>query len=157
MSRILYDGTLFADYFQFFLCDENNSQLPEDYSEENIRQRLIMAPHGAIVCAARNADVDVLIEWHDERPAPELVDFDHVVEAGFFTESGRLMLAGLTDYTETSARVHVPMGPIGLRVGMSGFETIDQTELEGQDRYLLQLWPAKEIAGVQVLKAWSGL
>ena len=62
MSRILYDGTLFADYFQFFLCDENNSQLPEDYSEESIRQRLIMAPHAAIVHAARNADVDVLVE-----------------------------------------------------------------------------------------------
>jgi len=157
MSRILYDGTLFADYFQFFVCDENNSQLPEDYSEENIRQRLIMAPHGAIVYAARNADLDVLVEWHDERPAPELADFDHVVETGFFTESGRLMLAGLTDYTETSARLQVPMGAIGLRVSMCGFETIDQAGLEGQDRYLLQLWPAKEIAGVQVLKAWSGL
>lgn len=157
MSRILYDGTLFADYFQFFLCDENNSQLPEDYSEESIRQRLIMAPHAAIVHAARNADVDVLVEWHDERPALELAAFDHVVEAGFSTDSGRLMLAGLMDYTETSARLQVPVGPVGLRVSMSGFETIDQTGLEGQDRYLLQLWPAKEIAGVQVLKAWPGL
>lgn len=157
MSRILYDGTLFADYFQFFLCDENNSQLPEDYSEESIRQRLIMAPQAAIVHAARNADVDVLVEWHDERPAPELAAFDHVVEAGFFTDSGRLMLAGLMDYTETSDRLQVPVGPVGLRVSMSGFETIDQTGLEGQDRYLLQLWPAKEIVGVQVLKAWPGL
>jgi hypothetical protein len=154
MFQILYEGNLFADYFQIYLCDENHFDLPEVFTDEHIARRLIAGPREVVVFTARNMHVPVRVEWHHQRPAPDLDAYQHVVEAGFACPSGRLVLAGLTDYVATSPRLAVKAGLLGVRANMSGLDTLRENGLEGDDRYLVQLWPGAQSDAVRVLKAW---
>jgi nucleoside-diphosphate-sugar epimerase len=154
MFQILYEGNLFADYFQIYLCDENHSDLPEAFTDEDIARRLVAGPQEVVVFTARNMHVPVRVEWHPQRPAPNLDGYQHVVEAGFACPSGRLVLAGLTDYIPSSPRLAVKTGVLGVRANMSGLDTLRENGLDGDDRYLVQLWPGTHPDAARVLKAW---
>ena len=154
MFQILHQGDLFADYFQIYLRDEGHPDLPDDYTDETIARHLIAGPHAIIVHTARNMSVPVCVEWHHQRPLPDLDTYQHVVEAGFDCPSGQLVLAGLTDDESTSPRLAVKAGPLGVRANLSGLDTLSEDGLEGSDRYLVQLWPGAEPEDVRVLKAW---
>ncbi len=154
MFQILYQGNLFADYFQIYLRDEDHPDLPDDYTNETIARHLMAGPHAIIVHTARNMFVPLCVEWHHQRPAPDLDTYQHVVEAGFDCPSGQLLLAGLTDSESTSPRLAVKAGPLGVRVNLSGLDTLSEDGLEGDDHYLVQLWPGAEPGGVRVLKTW---
>ncbi|GLK56696.1 hypothetical protein JOD31_002729 [Methylopila capsulata] len=151
--RTLYEGEIFADYFQIYLRDEDHAELPEDYSDESIARRVVAGAHGIVVHTARNMSVPVRVEWLDQRPAPDIDAFDHVADAGFSSPTGRLVLAGMTDDEATAPRLAVPAGPIGLRVSFSGLDTLSDDGLDGADRYLVQLWPESECPPLLVLKA----
>ena len=153
--RILYQGDIFADYFQIYLRDEAHSELPDDYTEESIARRLMVGPHGIIVHTARNMSVPVCVEWHDNRPNPDLDAFQHVAEARFGCSTGQIILAGLTDDERTSPRLAVKAGTLGVRVNFSGLDTLSENGLEGNDRYLVQLWPDAKPESLHVLKAWQ--
>lgn len=159
MFRILYQGDLFADYHQLVLHDEAHDQLPDEFTEAMIDDRLVVGPHGAVVFTARDMTVPVCVEWHRAYPEPDLVAFEHVVEAGFACPTGRLVIAGLMDRGTDAARLAVPPGGIGLQACFSGLDTLDETGLEGDDRYLLRLWQAPATtagpaAAVRVPKRW---
>lgn len=152
--RILYQGNIFADYFQLYLRDEANSELPDEYTEESIARRLIAGPNAIVVYTARNMSVPVCVEWHDQRPMCDLGTFQHVVDAGFSCPTGQLVLAGMTDEESTSPRLAVKAGPLGVRVSLSGLDTLSEDGLDGEDQYLVQLWPESELPSLHVLKAW---
>ncbi|MDK4705855.1 MULTISPECIES: hypothetical protein [unclassified Rhizobium] len=147
MFKILYQGDLFADYFQIYLRDEAHPDLPEDYTEEVIARRLAVGPNAIILHTARNTAVPVQIEWHDQRPATDLDIYQHVAEATLDCPSGQLVLAGLTDYEPDAPRLAVKAGLLGIRVCMSGIDTLSEDGLHGDDRYLVQLWPEPETNG----------
>lgn len=98
--------------------------------------------------------VPVRIEWHDKRPALDLDAYQHIVEAHFDCPCGQLVLAGLTDYDPTAPRFSVRAGPLGVRASFSGLDTLSEDGLEGDDRYVVQLWPGAEPQDMRVLKAW---
>ncbi|MEZ2223031.1 hypothetical protein [Rhizobium sp. RCC_161_2] len=154
MSKILYQGDLFADYFQIYLRDEAHPDLPDDYTDEVIARRLSAGPHAIILHTVRNMTVPVCVEWHDRRPATSLDAYQHVAESGFHCPSGQLVLAGLTDYGPTAPRLAVKAGALGVRVNMSGLDTLSEDELDGDDHYLVQLWPEAEPNDVRLLKSW---
>jgi hypothetical protein len=153
--KIIYEGNLFADYFQIYLHDEAHSDLPNDYTEDTISRRLMAGPHAVILHTARNMFVPIRIEWHDQRPIPDLDAYQHVVETHFACPSGRLVVAGLMDYEPSATRLPVKKGPLGIRASFSGLDTLSWNGLEGDDRYTIQLWPGDEPPSVNVLKAWS--
>lgn len=154
-SGPLFNGELLADYFQIYVRDRANADLPATYSEEAISARLVVGPHAAVVHTARNMTVPVIVEWHDVRPRLEIERYQHVVEGGINCPSGVLVLAGMTDYEPTAQRLSVKAGPLGIRVNMSGLDTISEDGLDGRDRYLIQLWPGQELSGPLVLKSWA--
>lgn len=153
--RILYQGDIFADYFQIYLRDEAHSELPDDYTEENIARHLMVGPTGIIVHTARNMSVPIRVEWHDQRPTFDFDTFQHVVDAGFSCPTGQLVLAGMTDDVETSPRLSVKAGPLGVRLSLSGLDTLSDNGLDGNDQYLVQLWPESKTSILHVLKAWQ--
>ncbi len=114
----------------------------------------MIGPHAAIVHTARNMIVPVSVEWHDARPQPDVERYQHVAEASFDCPSGILIVAGLTDYEPSASRLAVEPGRLGVRANMSGLDTISEDGVEGNDRYLLQLWPSPQPLGLQVLKSW---
>lgn len=155
-SKVLYQGNLFADYFQISLRDEANPDLPDDYTDQAIACRLVAGPHAVILHTERNMTVPIRVEWHDQRPTPDLDAYQHVVEARFDCPSGQLVLAGLTDYDPAASRLSARVGPLGVRASLSGLDTLSEDGLEGEDEYVIQLWPGTEPEGVRVLKAWRG-
>lgn len=154
--KVLYQGNLFADYFQIYLRDEAHPDLREDYTDQTIARRLAAGAYAIILHTVRNTTVPVRVEWHDHRPAPDLDAYQHVVEADFDCPSGQLVLAGLTDYDPTAPRFAVKAGPVGIRANLSGLNTLSEDGLEGDDHYLMQLWPGADPQAVRVLKAWPG-
>ncbi|WP_338665817.1 hypothetical protein VQH23_11685 [Pararoseomonas sp. SCSIO 73927] len=152
--RVLYQGSLLADYFQVYLRDEAHPDLPDDYTDEAIAHRLLAGPHAVILHTARNMTVPIRVEWHGGRPTVDHDAYQHIVEARFDCPSGQLVLAGLTDYGPSAPRFPVRAGPLGVRAGFSGLDTLSADGLEGSDRYVVQLWPGPEPDGVRVLKSW---
>lgn len=155
MDSPLYDGDIFADYFQIYLRDEAHPDLPDDYSDEVMAHRLMVGPHGIVMHTARNMQVPVRVEWTEQRPDVDFDTFQHVVEAGFMCPTGQLILAGMTDEEATAPRLSVDAGPLGVRLSALGLDTLSEDGLEGHDRYLLQLWPAAETGTLRVLKGWQ--
>ena len=154
MFQILHQGNFFADYFQIYLRDADHLDLPDDYTDETIGRHLMVGPHAIILHTARNMIVPVCVEWHQQRPLPDLDAYHHVVEASFDCPSGHLVLAGLTDNEMDSPRLGVKAGLLGVRANLSGLDTLSDNGLDGGDHYLVQLWPGSEPGDVQVLKSW---
>ncbi|WP_337268763.1 hypothetical protein [Oryzifoliimicrobium ureilyticus] len=150
----LYQGELFADYFQIYLRDSGHPQLPEDYSDEVLARRLMAGPYSIILHTARNMKVPLRVEWHNHKPALNFAAFQHVAEASFACPSGELVLAGMTDAEEAAPHLAVRAGGIGVRANFSGLDTLSEDGLEGSDHYLLQLWPQADMTEIEVLKAY---
>src|SRR5882757_1836469 len=94
---VVFDGSLFADYHQFYLADEI-AKLPEmDYTAEDLRARIVTSEHGLVVFTVRNMNVQVRVELHGEEPRIDREEANHVV-MGSFRTSGRIVIAGLSDW-----------------------------------------------------------
>ena len=134
--------TLFADYFQFYLQDENAAgDLSESWTEEATANLLALAPGTIGVGTVRNMDVRVEVEVTDIEPYVDLDRWDQVVDCSIEVPSGRLVVAGCTDYFPDAKRIEVAAGPYRARILYGGLDTLSPDGLEGDDHYLVSLWP----------------
>lgn len=144
---------LFADFHQFYLWDRGmDPEAPEDYTEEDVRLRIKTGPYVVVIQTERNMTVAVEVEIHDAEPPCHVDGWDHVVEASLHLPTGQL------EVQECSGG---PVADFGLDPGWyrvrshhGGFGTIDESGLEGDDRYLAVLWPATP-AELRVIKQWA--
>jgi hypothetical protein len=150
---VIFDGSLFADYHQFYLADDY-ARLRETYTAEDMRARIVTSERGLVVFTVRNMDVQVRVELHGEEPRIEREEADHVVMGSFHT-SGRIVIAGLMDWVPDAARASVPPGTLRAMVVFTGLDTLSEDGLDGDDRYVVHLWPGESI-GVTVLRQWEG-
>jgi hypothetical protein len=147
---------LFADYFQFYLQDESaEGNLAESWNRQAVRRLLALAPGTIGVGTVRNMTVPVVVQVRKSEPKADLARWDHVVECCVDIPSGRLVVAGCTDYFPDAARIEVSPGHYRGRVCYGGLNTLSEDGLEGEDHYKVVLWPA-EPAAVRVLKQWRG-
>ncbi|WP_432726654.1 hypothetical protein [Variovorax sp. W6] len=137
---------LFADYFQFYLQDETaEGDLSDAWDDPAVERMLAVAPGVVGLGTARNMDVSVTLELLDSEPANGIDEFDHVVEGTLAIETGPLVVAGCTDYFPDAARFDLEPGAYRVRLSCSGLNTLSEDGLEGEDRYLVQLWLAPAI------------
>ncbi len=149
----IFSGTLLADYNQFYLAAaDSHTDYSDQVDDTAIDDCLLCQDDVAVVFTARNMDVPVSVELHETEPALALAAADHVVQGGL-RSAGQLVIAGCTDYLPDAARLTVPAGPLRIRVLISGLDTLSEDGLDGDDRYVVQLWPGAA-APVQVLKRW---
>ena len=138
------DLELFADYFQFYIQDEDaEGDLSSSWTTEALDRRLALAPGTVGVRTLRNSDVPVRLEFHHVEPPADFDAWDHVVECSIDVPSGRLVVAGCTDYFPEALRFEIGPGPWRVRVSYGG--------LDGHDHYRLQLWPGGA-RGVSIAK-----
>lgn len=150
MSR--YELTLFADYHQFYIQDENaDGNLSDAWTDEAVERLLAVAPGTVGIGTARNVDVPVTITILERAPVPDVDKFDQVVECSIAVESGAIVAAGCTDYFPDAARIKIPSGSYRVRTSFEGLDSVSVDGLEGNDQYHLQLWPAP-MDSVEVLK-----
>lgn len=150
----VFEGTLFADYHQFYLTDTGGgTDYSPEVTDEGIARRIVCLDGVLVIFTERNMDVPVRVELYETEPALEFGDTDHVVEGGF-RSAGTVAIAGCTDYLPDAARFPAPPGDLKAVVVFAGLDTLSEDGLEGEDRYTVHLWPGKA-EGICVLKQWK--
>ncbi len=137
-----FEFTLFADYFQFYLQDESSQgDLSESWTPEAV-QRLVATAPGAIgVGTVRNMNVPVTVEIVQNPPLDESNDWDQINECSIDVPSGRLVVAGCTDYFPDAARIELIPGTYRARIYYANLSQLNPDDLEGKDFYKIVLWP----------------
>lgn len=144
--------TLFADYFQFYVQDEDaKGDLSDAWTDQAVADLIALAPGTIGVGTVRNMDVPVEVEFLASEPELALNSWDHVVDCDIDIPSGKLVVAGCTDYFPDAARIQTAPGHYRARVLYCGLGTLSEDGLRGDDRYRIELW-AGPPAGLQVLK-----
>jgi hypothetical protein len=133
---------LFADYYQFYLQDElADADPPDDWSEQLTTQMIATAPGIVGIGTARNMTVPVRVEFFNTQPDEQCMGWDHVAEASLYVPSGRIVIAGCTDYFPEARRFSVSPGSYRIRVCYGGLDTLREDGLDGDDHYRVLLWP----------------
>ena len=147
--------SLMADYFQFYIQDEAvTGDLSESWDEETTARLLATAPGTIGIGTVRNMVVPVVVEMRDQEPDEDFSEWDHVVEAELNVTSGRIVIAGCTDYFPDAVRAELPPGCYRARVSYGALNTLSENRLSGDDHYRVQLWPAVPTT-VRILKQRS--
>lgn len=111
---------IFADYFQFYLKDETaDGDLSKKWTEEAI-ERLLAITDGTIgIGTVRNMDVPVTIKIFTTEPTL-LVDGEDVIaqinECDIEVSSGKIVIAGCTDYLPDAERIELENGIYRSRI-----------------------------------------
>jgi hypothetical protein len=135
--------TLFADYFQIYLQDESaKGNLSESWTQEAADRLLALAPGTIGVGTVRNMNVPVVVEISDSPPDEDLSLWDQVNECTLEAFSGRIVIAGCTDYYPDAARIELPPGTYRARIYYGDLDTLSSNGLEGDDHYRVFLWNA---------------
>jgi len=149
---------LFADYFQFYIEDAAAEVSPDEagdaWTQEAIRNLLAPVRGSVRIGTVRNTTVPVELRVEAEEPATALDDYDHVAEASIDIPSGRLVIAGNSDYWPDAPRIDLAPGSYRVRVLYRGLATVSDDGLAGDDSYALVLWPGQP-APVRVLKRYE--
>lgn len=146
------DLTVFADYRQFYLQDERaDGGLEEAWTEAATERHLAVAPGAVGVGTFRNVHVPVTVEILDAAPAADFTSSDLVTEATLDVPSGRIVVAGCTDYFPEARRIDVPPGRYRVRVHSSGMASVSDDGLSGEDLYRVELWRDDEAVAPRIL------
>lgn len=147
-----YNYTLFADYHQFYLQDEDaGGDLSDSWNEQAVKDLLAVAPGTVGVGTVGNMDVSVEVEVRDSEPKDELEKWDHVTECGIEVPSGKIVVAGCTDYYQDAARIPVKPGKYRARIYYGNLESLGEDAVEGNDHYKVVLWLGEDMS-VRVIK-----
>jgi hypothetical protein len=138
-----FDFKLFADYFQFYLQDDASPDLDADlWTKEAVGRLLAVGARSLMVGTVRNMTVPVTVEVFDREPPEEAGTWDQINECGLEVPSGRIVVAGCTDYFPDAARITVPPGWYGVRLFYGNLDALSEDGLEGDDFYKVSLWPS---------------
>jgi hypothetical protein len=154
-----YNLELFADYFQFYLKDE---QVPGDLSDqwtENAVKILLATAEGTIgVGTVRNMTVPVNIKIFETDPvllSDKQNIFDQINECDIEVSSGKIVVAGCTDYFKEAKRIELLNGIYRARIYYGNLDKLSEDGLDDEDFYEIHLWKTNMKTNLTVLRAWS--
>lgn len=143
MASSIYEFELFADYYQFYLQDEQvDGNLSDSWTDEAVDRLLAIAPGTIGVGTVRNTDVPVTVEIRENAPDDNYQSWDQVNECSIKIGSGKIVIAGCTDYFPDASRIEVAPGLYRARIYYAQLAEISGDGLDGHDRYRVVLWPA---------------
>ena len=147
-----FEFNIFADYFQFYLQDEGaGGDLSESWTPDAVDRLLAIAPGTIGVGTVRNVHVPVVVEIAEGEPHEDLTEWDHVTQCSIDVPSGRIVVAGCTDYFPDAARIEVSHGTYNARVYYGKLRSLSNDGLQGDDRYRIVLWKGDPVP-LQVIK-----
>ena len=150
-----YEFQIYADYYQFYLEDENSPHETDKVwdSEGTAYNRMLGVGEGLIaVGTARYETVSVSVELHDSEPVLELEKYSRVNECSLQVKSGKLLISGCLEYLPDAARIAIEPSNYWVRVLYGNLETV-KDDWEGEDFYVLQLWKEAEVREISTLKS----
>jgi hypothetical protein len=139
--------TLFADYFQFYLQDDDSEvgNLSDAWTTEAVSRKLAIAPGTIGVGTARNMDVPVEIQIHEKEPKIKFDEWDLINQCSIEIKTGRIVVAGCTDYFPDAIRIEVAPDIYQAIICYKGLDSISDDGLDGDDSYLIHLFPDEKI------------
>ena len=148
---------IFADYFQFYLQDEEaDGDLSDGWTPEAIDRMLAVAPNTLGIGTVRNMTVPVEVRVLDAAPEDSLDGWDQVVDCSVGVPSGRIVIAGCTDFFPHAARIEVSPGVYRARVFYGNLDSLSDDGLKGDDRYSISLWNGVPIEPVTLKARLTG-
>jgi len=143
---------LFADYFQFYVCDGDfQTDTGTLWDDATTDRMLAVGPDLIAIGTARNMDVPLTLEVSDSEPVSDISEWDQVIECALALPSGTVIAFGCTEVPDDAERFQVDPGSYLARVSYGNLADLSDDGLEGNDRYRVQLWPGK-VDGVIVVK-----
>ncbi len=147
--------TLFADYFQFIVQDENSTDDFGALWNDAAVAMMIAAGETALALGTlRNVDVPVELHIVEGPPEFQLERFDHVVEGAFNSPTGKIVVMGCTDFFPDASRLAIQPGIYRFIYLISGARTIQNEWDPADDLYSLYIWPAEQ-RKLHLLKQWT--
>ncbi len=141
MLKEKYEFELFADYHQFYLQDEQaDCDLSDSWTEQASKDLFAIAVGMIGIGTARNLDVPVTVEIHNSEPENDFDEWDHVIECSVDIPSGKIVVAGCTDYFPDAARISVESGVYRARVFYGELDSLSADGCDGKDQYKVALW-----------------
>ena len=138
-----YSFELFADYYQLYLQDEQvDGNLGDSWDQDAVDRLLALAPGTIGVGTVRNMTVPVVVEVHESEPSEDFDQWDHVNECSIEIESGKIVIAGCTDYFPGAAHIEVEPGCYRARIYYGQLDSLSEDGLDGDDHYKIVLWRA---------------
>lgn len=142
---------VYASHRQFYLVDpEAKSRADLVWDGQGLERHLGVSEGIVAVGTIGYCDVPVRLELWEAEPPADLDDWDHVVDASLELRSGRLGLGWVEGPAELKPLEVLP-GVYRLRSSAAGLDGAD--EMDGGDRYRIQLWPSPS-AEPAVLRWW---
>lgn len=128
---------LFADYFQFYIQDDHKQygDLSDAWTQSAVDNLLAVADHTIGVGTVRNMTVPVYISFLDELSELDLTEFDRINQTLISCDTGRLVVAGCTDYFPDAKRFEVKPGDYDVVIGYKNLDKISDDGLDGEDSY----------------------
>ncbi|MGC5799364.1 hypothetical protein [Sphingomonas sp. NFX23] len=155
MKTQLHSLDLFADYFQFYVCDGHFETDTSTLWDEVATDRMLAVGADLVaVGTARNMDVPLKLEVHDVEPASDISEWDQVIDCGLSLSSGTVIAFGCTENPDDAKRFSVQPGSYKARVSYANLNDLSADGLEGNDLYRVQLWPGEE-GSIAVVKQRS--
>jgi len=137
-----YEFEVFADYFQFYIQDEKaTGDLSHGWTKEACDKMLAIAPHIIGIGTVRNMNVPVIIEIVNEEFNTDFSQWDRVNECEIEIFSGKLVVAGCTDYFPDATRIEIKPGLYHTIILYSNLDSISEDGLDGDDHYKIILRP----------------
>jgi len=149
--------SIFADYFQFIVQDENSEDdFDSIWTEEALNCMVAVGETAMCPGTLRNVDVSVEVQVLDVEPTVLLDECDHIVEGAFRSPTGRLVVMGCTEHFPSAPRFEVAPGSYRFLYLISGVQTITAEWEPAEDLYRLYIWPG-ETRSLHLLKHWKAL
>jgi hypothetical protein len=143
---------VYASHQQFYVVDERAEHRSDEvWDGQGLERHLGVADGIVAVATIGYTFLPVALELWDEEPPSDLGGWDHVVDASLDVASGRLGLHGVEGPAELEP---LELAPGTYRARSSAAGLADANELDGGDRYRVQLWPAPA-AEPEVRKWWA--
>lgn len=140
-------ASLFTDYRQFWLhdADADLDQTERLWTEQTTKDMLAVGSGIVCVGTVRNWYAPVTIDISDTEPMEPPDAWDHITECSLDVPSGRLVIYDrIADWETPRETVAVPPGTYRVRVHCGALER-QHTPLEGDDYYMVALWPGSSI------------
>jgi len=138
--------TVFADYHQFYLQDDDErfGNLSDAWTPEATERLLAVSEHVVGIGTVRNMEVPVRIEVGSQLPNLDPSQWDKVNRTSLVCNTGRIVVAGCTDYFPDARRLSVNPGTYDVLVGYKGLLSLSEDGLEGDDSYHIFLAPKND-------------
>jgi hypothetical protein len=129
--------TLFADYYQFYLQDDypRFGDLSHAWTQEAIDRLIAVGDHVVGIGTVRNMDVQVRIVVDSKLPNLDSKAWDKINRASLVCDTGRIVIAGCTDYFPDATRLNIEPGMYDVLVGYRNLDSLSEDRMDGNDSY----------------------